>query len=120
MRRNGFTLIEVMVALAVFGVAALAALQAASSHLSNQGYLQQKVFARWVAANQLAELSLGAEWPLKDNKQGKVEQAGTEWYWRQKVVGTATPNVVAVTVSVATKADGNPVYQLTRYLGKPQ
>lgn len=119
MRTKGFTLIEVMVALSIFGLAALAALQAASGHLVSLSNLQNKTFAQYVASNRIAELSLTPEWPIKDNKKGKAEQAGTVWYWQQQVVETVTPNVVAVTVTVSKMDGGREYYRLTRYLRKP-
>lgn len=119
MREKGFTLIEVMVALSIFGLAALAALQAASSHLTSLSDLQSKTFAQYVASNRIAELSLTQAWPVKDNKKGTAKQAGTTWHWQQQVVETVTPNVVAVTVTVSKSENGREHYRLTRYLRKP-
>lgn len=119
MRVKGFTLIEVMVALSIFGLAALAALQAASSHLTSLSDLQSKTFAQYVASNRLAEVSLTKTWPIKDNQKGTAQQAGTTWHWQQQVAETVTPNVVAVTVTVSKTENGREHYRLTRYLRKP-
>jgi len=116
---RGFTLIEVMVALSVFSLAALAALQAASGHLTGLSALQDKTFAQYVASNRLAELSLENQWPLEDKRRGQQEQAGVTWYWQQQVAETVTPNVVAVTVTVMKKQDGREHFRLTRYVRKP-
>lgn len=116
---RGFTLIEVMVALSVFSLAALAALQAASGHLTGLSALQDKTFAQYVASNRLAELSLEKEWPLEDKRSGQQEQAGVTWYWQQQVAETVTPNVVAVTVKVMKNEDGREHFRLTRYVRKP-
>ncbi|MCP1339199.1 type II secretion system minor pseudopilin GspI [Idiomarina sp. M1R2S28] len=116
---RGFTLIEVMVALSVFSLAALAALQAASGHLTGLSALQDKTFAQYVASNRLAELSLENKWPLEDKRSGQQEQAGVTWYWQQQVVETVTPNVVAVTVKVMKNEDGREHFRLTRYVRKP-
>ena len=100
MKRNnrGFTLIEVMVAIAIFAMAALAAVSAASGHLNSLSTIQQRTFAQYVAANRLTDLNLANTWPIKDNQRGSERQGGVEWQWRQQVVETVTPNVVAVTV----------------------
>ncbi|MEL7799173.1 type II secretion system minor pseudopilin GspI [Idiomarina loihiensis] len=116
---RGFTLIEVMVALSVFSLAALAALQAASGHLTGLSALQDKTFAQYVASNRLAELSLEQKWPLEDKRSGRQEQAGVTWYWQQRVAETVTPNVVAVTVKVMKNEDGREHFRLTRYVRKP-
>lgn len=118
-RLQGFTLIEVMVALSIFSLAALAALQAASGHLTGLSALQQKTFAQYVASNRLAEVNIERQWPLKDGRKGQEQQAGTTWYWQQQVTETVTPNVVAVTVFVKAKKDGREHFRLTRYVRKP-
>ena len=47
--KRGFTLLEVMLALAIFALAATAVLQIASGALSNQHVLEEKTVAGWVA-----------------------------------------------------------------------
>ena len=56
--KRGFTLLEVMLALAIFALAATAVLQIASGALSNQHVLEEKTVAGWVAENQTALLYL--------------------------------------------------------------
>ena len=56
--KRGFTLLEVMLALAIFALAAMAVLQIASGALSNQHVLEEKTVAGWVAENQTALLYL--------------------------------------------------------------
>lgn len=117
---RGFTLIEVMVAIAIFGVAALAAVNAASSHLTSLSELQNKSFAQYVAANRLAELSIAQQWPIEDGKKGTSELAQQQWQWRQNVVETVMPNVVAVTVIVSQPNTDRQLMRLTRYIRRPQ
>ena len=45
--KRGFTLLEVMLALAIFALAATAVLQIASGALSNQQILEEKTVAGW-------------------------------------------------------------------------
>ncbi|MDV6315772.1 type II secretion system minor pseudopilin GspI [Idiomarina sp. HP20-50] len=116
---RGFTLIEVMVALSIFGLAALAALQSASGHLTGLSALQNKTFAQYVASNRLAEISLAEQWPVEDKRKGQQKQAGVTWYWQQSVTETVTPDVVAITVKVMREEGGREHFRLTRYLRKP-
>lgn len=118
--KAGFTLIEVMVAMAIFGTAALAAINAASSHLSSIGQIQNKSFAQYVASNRMVELSLTKSWPVADNQSGQVRLAGQPWQWRQQVAETVTPNVVAVTVTVSRPESDGELIRLTRYLRRPE
>jgi len=57
-RANGFTLIEVMVAMAVVAVALPALLFALIQQVDGTGYLRERTLASWVAANKLSELQL--------------------------------------------------------------
>lgn len=118
-RKQGFTLIEVMVALSVFSLAALAALQAASGHLTGLSALQDKTFAQYVASNRLAEITIEKNWPIEDARNGQQTQAGVTWYWQQQVTETVTPDVVAVTVKVMKNKNGREHFRLTRYVRKP-
>jgi general secretion pathway protein I len=88
MRQSGFTLIEVMLAMAVFAVAGVALLGVADNNYRHISLLEEKMLANWVASNQLVELSLATTWPPKNNRKGNVEMAGRTWYWQQKVIKT--------------------------------
>ena len=50
--QKGFTLLEVMIALAVFALAGTALLKVAGSSLMGIGHLERSSTAQWVAANQ--------------------------------------------------------------------
>lgn len=118
-KQRGFTLIEVMVAMAIFGTAALAAVNAASSHLSSISQIQQKTFAQYVASNRLVDLSLSQQWPLEDDASGRMRLAEQDWQWQQQVVETVTPDVVAVTVTVSKPNQDGEIISLTRYVRRP-
>ena len=99
-KAKGFTLIEVMLAMAIFAIAGVALVSSTSTHFRNLSLLETKMIANWVASNQLVEISLEKSWPLKNNKKGKEELAGQEWFWIQKVVKTNDENMSQVTIEV--------------------
>ncbi len=98
--QKGFTLIEVMLAMAVFSIAGIAILGTADTNARNLGYLESKIIANWVASNQLVEATLDSSWPPKNNKKGKVELAGQEWLWQQKVIKTTDKDLRAIVMEV--------------------
>lgn len=104
-RRQGFTLIEVMLAMAVFSIAGVALLGVADNNYRQISHLEEKMFANWVASNQLVELSLDTTWPPKNNKKGDVELAGKTWYWQQKVIKTANKELRSVVMEVRANED---------------
>lgn len=103
-RARGMTLLEVLVALAVFATAALSVMKAVSQHLNTLGYLEEKTFAAMVADNELAKVRLSGEIPTAV-KRGKSELAGREWYWSIKSTKTADGFLRALDVTVATDAE---------------
>ena len=76
--QSAFTLIEVMLAMAIFAIAGVALLGAAQNNFMNLSQLEQKTIAGWVASNQLTASSLDKTWPPKNNRKGQVEMAGGE------------------------------------------
>ena len=117
---NGFTLIEVMVALSIFALAAVASLQAASGHLSSITTLQDKMYAQYVASNRMAESRLEQRWPVRDNHSGTMAMGGQTWRWQQQVTETVTPNVVAIRVTVGRSEEEGEATRLMSYYRRPQ
>jgi len=89
-RRSGFTLIEVLVALAIISIALLAALRAAGQGTANVGDLRARLLAGWVAENILAEHRARGDWLALGIRRGMEREGGIEFAWRQEVI--ATPN----------------------------
>lgn len=116
---KGFTLIEVMLAMAVFSIAGIAILGTADTNARNLGYLESKIMASWVASNQLVEITLDDTWPPKNNKKGKVELAGLEWFWQQKVIKTTDKDMRAIVLEVRLdEKDPSALTSLMTYVSK--
>lgn len=99
-RAKGFTLIEVLVAVAVLAIAMAAVIGAMARQAGNAGYLKQKTVAMWVAHNRLAELQLQREKPDTGRSDGKVEMGGIEWRWDVAVVKTQDARLLRVDIEV--------------------
>lgn len=89
-RSPGFTLIEIMVALAIISIALLAALRAAGQGTTNVDELRMRLFAGWVAENRLAEYRARQLWLQPGIRRGTDRQGGIDFGWREEV--TTTPN----------------------------
>jgi len=61
-RRTGFTLVEVLVAVAIISIALLSALRAAGQGTNQLDALRSRMLAGWVAENRLAEDRALAAW----------------------------------------------------------
>lgn len=118
MNTKGFTLIEVVLAMAIFALASLAALSAASGHLRSVGELENRTFATMVAANRMAEMHYERRWPPVNDAQGEVELAGKQWHWQQQVTQTVTDDLQEVTIIVRLDPDGPEEARLSSFVGR--
>jgi general secretion pathway protein I len=99
-RCGGFTLIEVLVALAIVTIGMAAVLGTLSSSADTVSYLRDKTFAQWVGLNQIANLRLSGQVAPTGNSEGDTDFAGRKWHWRQDVAATQIPGVVRIDVSI--------------------
>lgn len=114
---RGFTLLEVLVALAIFAITAAAMISGIAGSLSAQSYLERKTIAHWVALNQLNFTNMRAVWPAVGISDGREEMAGHEWHWTRKVEGTADPKLRRVEIEVrAEREDEDPLVRIAGFV----
>jgi general secretion pathway protein I len=89
--RAGFTLVEVLVALAIIAVALIAALRVAGLGANSAVDLRARLFAGWVAENRLAEHRARGDWLPTGIQNGTQRQGGMEFSWREEVITTPNP-----------------------------
>jgi general secretion pathway protein I len=118
--RRGFTLIEVLVALAIVSIALLAALRAAGQGTNALGELRLRLFAGWVAEDRLAEHRARGDWLPLGIGRGRQSQGGFEFAWREEVVATPNPAFRRVDVLVSVPAEeSRPLARLTGFVVLP-
>lgn len=96
----GFTLLEVLVALAVLALALAAAVSAAAAYIGNQSYLQERTLAHWVARNALTELQLELPWPGVGERNDSARMAELDWKWQATINGTPDADIRRVEIKV--------------------
>jgi general secretion pathway protein I len=102
-RSVGFTLIEVLVALAIVAIGMAAVLGTLTSSASTILFLRDKTLAQWIALNHIAEQRLQntpGQVPQVGNSDGDVDYAGSKWHWRQEIVATSIQGMVRLDVMV--------------------
>jgi general secretion pathway protein I len=114
-KRGGFTLVEVLVALAIISIALLAALRVAGGGTNSVGELRARLLAGWVAENLLAEQRARGEWPSLDIQRGTQRQGGIEFAWREEAI--ATPNVTFRRVDIRVFASPEEAHALAHLTG---
>lgn len=118
----GFTLIEVMVALAILAVVAVAASRASSAYLRSVETLRTRTLAHFVAQNTASELQIQQIW-LSGDQRKKVSAQGGEWQVVLRVSDTMSPSIKAVNIAVAPIEDGvvkNTATDLTVMISQPK
>lgn len=104
MRRDraeaGFTLLELMVALAVFAVAALALVQMEGASIRQTADLDQRMLREIVAQNMAAEILTDPLPPPVGSASGTIRNAGRVFAWTRAVVRSGAFGGLAITLSV--------------------
>ena len=89
--KRGFTLVEILVALAIIAIALAALMRASGDHTYSASYLKQKTLAHYVAMNELAKLQIEKKWPRTGEENKSTEMADHEWYWKRNVEKSNKP-----------------------------
>lgn len=117
---RGFTLIEVLVAVAVLAIALAALVQAASEHSAGITWLRDRSFAHWVAMNKLTAMQLHGAWST-GGQDSQRRFAGRQWPVHVEISETSYPDLRRVDVSVYDPEDKDRrLARVTGLLRKPQ
>lgn len=120
-RLRGFTLVEVMVALAVVAIALPALMISLNQQVEGTAYIRDKSLAHLVAANKLAEtriLANARQSLLKGKDSGTATMAERDWYWSVESKPTEVPEFYRIEIRIAASEAqiGNPLYTLVAFL----
>ncbi len=119
--RRGFTLVEILVALAVVAVALTAGMRALAQATDTASSLKSRTLALWIAQNRLAAAQIAVPWPALGNYAGDATQAGARFVWRASVSTTPNPAFRRIEITVAEPSAAEyALAQLVGYLGNPE
>ncbi len=119
---RGFTLIEVMVALAVVALALPAVVMTLYQQVDGTEHLRDKSLAQMVAANKLAELRLLTQARgrlITGNESGNSELAGRDWSWQISSTQTEMDGFFRVEIAIRPGRDnqkGPSLHRLTAFM----
>lgn len=97
---SGFTLLEVMVALAIFATAAMALTKVAMQYTQSTAHAILRTKAQFVALNEAAQMEINQEW-LTGTSSRQTTQQGETWQIDKKSEPTISPNVQRVEIQVS-------------------
>ena len=108
-RQQGFTLIEVMVALVFVALGIVTVIQVTTSYVANITEIEKRVLASWVASNHVAEIRFASETDKvkTGSKTERVKMGGYQWRSKAKVSKTEVERVFLLSVEVFDDAAPN-------------
>ena len=109
LRRGGFTLIEVLVAIGIAAIGLAAVLAVVTNSAGNAMSQRTRTLASWVAFNRLTLTRLGTSLPATQLTKGDIDLANLKWKWEQNVTATDDAPTVLTT----------PVHSSRSWLGYP-
>jgi general secretion pathway protein I len=118
-REHGFTLIEMLVALAIFSLAALALLRLEGATVSTTARLQEQALAQIVARNLAVEAFTDPVAPAFGEARGVTVNAGRKWLWTRRTARSPEPRIQQIEIRVASDR-GPEAATLTLFRRAPQ
>lgn len=114
---RGFTLVEVLVALGIISIAALALLKVQDVSASVSGQVRERLLAEIVAENVLVEATSLPANAVLENADGTETLAGQVWHWRRTTTGTSDRDIRRIDVTVSLGEGAAAVTSLTAFKG---
>ena len=123
-KQQGFTLIEVLVAMAIFGVVAVTLLSQSANQTRLAIGIEDRLIAHWVANNTLTDLQVSGQMPEVGVTESNAVMAGRDWFVTIITSPTPVANVRNVEVKVApydvlSGEHGAPITSLIGFTGAP-
>jgi len=117
---SGFTLLEILVALAVVAIALSAVVSEVSNNVKNAAHLRDKTLAHWIAMNKVTEWHTSGDWPSPGVSDGYAVMAEHEWRWSIRTSSTEDEDIRRMDVEVRADQDAKtPDASIIAYIGRP-
>jgi general secretion pathway protein I len=109
-KANGFTLLEVLIALAILAIVMVSAIRITADNIKILWYLENKTIAAIIASNHAVQLRLDKEKP--ETRDGWEQMAGRRWYWQIKRRTSAIAGVWRYRIEVFLEGEKAPYFSL--------
>ena len=116
---RGFTLIEVMVALAIVALALTAIAASMNQMIDGATTMRDRTYASWIAQNKITEFRLAGTLPKVSTTSGELDYGNSQWVWRARVSETGIENFMRIDVSVSFVDSEYVVRTVTGFVGEP-
>ena len=118
-KNDGFTLVEVMVALTIVAFSLTAIAASMNQMIDAANAMRERTYASWIALNKIAELRLANVTPEVSSTSGEVDYANAQWTWRAVVSETGIESFYRVDISVSLAGSDYNIRTVTGFIGEP-
>ena len=116
---RGFTLVEVMVALAIIAIALTAVAAKMGRMADTSNAMRERTYASWIAQNKITEMRLANVIPEVSSTSGEIDFANTNWAWRAVVSESGIENLYRVDVTISYPGTDDVIRTVTGFIGEP-
>lgn len=117
---DGFTLVEVLVAVAILAIGLAALFGQISQSVFTAGYLRDSTLAQWIAVDRITELRLENRFPDIDETDGEIDMASQSWRYTLIISETLWPDLRRIDVSVSfADTPDSIISKATGFVGRP-
>ena len=104
---SGFTLVEVLLALAVIAIALTALLKVTAQNIENTQRIKDKTISHWIAMQGVSMIQLNLLQVTSGQDSTQVtSMLNQKWYWRARVSSTPLKQIQQITILVSQKQSG--------------
>ncbi len=118
-RQRGFTLLEVLVALAIVGLSLTSIAVTMGGMLNSAVVLRERTYASWIAQNRIVEVRAAGTTPEVGVSSGEVEFANIDWAWRAVISETGVEDLYRIDVEVSRPGADGFIRSVTGFAGEP-
>ena len=118
-RARGFTLLEVMVALAIVSLSLAGVAGSMGQMIDTANAMRDRTYASWIAQNKITEYRIAGVLPEVGESSGEIDFANVTWAWTAEVSETGIENLMKIDVSVSYPGSDEVVRMVTGFIGEP-
>lgn len=116
--QGGFTLVEILVATGILGLAVLAAMRIQGEGARTTLAVRERLLADIVGENRLVEAVAAMDEPVLGTRTGEQALAGASWQWTETTTATAVAGLVRIDVAVRQGDDGQVLATFSAFRGR--
>ena len=104
---SGFTLIEVLLALAIIAIALTALIKATAQTVTSTQLIKNKTISHWVAMEGVSMIQSGLiSIPINQEVTKVTTLLGEQWYWRAKLLPTPIKHMQQINITSSKNQTG--------------